>query len=60
MPGRTISMTPTKPAKIATILRQPTGSRKNSAAASVIVNGSACMIALILAIGMLKSAVTKK
>ena len=40
-PGRTISITPAKPTAIAASRFQPTGSRRNSAAASVSVSGSA-------------------
>jgi len=59
-PGRTINITPTNPTKIADIRRHPMGSPKNSAAASVMVSGSACKIAVTLAMGMLNSAVRKK
>lgn len=54
-PGRiTISM-PTSPTPIAAQRRQPTGSRRNSAAPSVTTSGAVCMIAAISESGIFDS-----
>ena len=52
-------MTPAKPTRIAVKRRQPSGSRRNSAPASVTASGIVWMIAVVLASGRWKSAVMK-
>lgn len=57
VPGRMISMTPANPTRIAVQRRQPTGSRRSAAAASVVASGMTWRMAVALAIGMEDSAV---
>ena len=51
-----MTRTPAKPIEIAVQRRQPTRSAKKIAPAAVIISGTTWRIALILAIGMWKSA----
>ena len=59
VPGRRMINTPIRPMITAVQRRQPTGSRRNSAAANVISSGVAWMNAAVVAKGMRASAVTK-
>ena len=55
-PGRMTIITPMKPTPIAAQRRQPTCSPKKIAAPAVTISGTTWRMALMLAIGMLKSA----
>ncbi|MNL30653.1 hypothetical protein D3C87_1524010 [compost metagenome] len=56
-PGRMMTSTPMKPTMIAAQRRQPTGSRRNSAAPSVTISGRDCNMAEALENSMSPSAV---